>query len=184
MKALHFYSNIASQMPPTMIGLESIGVESRAIVFKKKTRVQEGSGLVNYLNFAHWSDRFYLIQSILWCDIIHWYYCINLNETSFKYKSLLFFIKLLRKKVIFEAWGSDIRNGRLALKDNEHLQNYVASKVPDVMHKVQSEKKSLATQRSIAAFGGKLMVPLSELIDYVDLSMFPKPYISRVRLDL
>lgn len=185
MRVLHFFSNIASQMPPTITGLNSLGVKSKAVSFGTD-HIQEGNGLVRYINLENARDRYYLMWCILWCNVIHWYYCVNLTDLFPRLRKIFQLMKLLKRTIIFEAWGSDIRNIRIALKDNEFMQRYLESTghSPASLNSIGTHENSMAVQQSIAFHGGSIMVPHSELIDYVDRDLFPLPYISRVRLNL
>ena len=65
-----------------------------------------------------------------------------------------------------------------------HLQHAQIHAKLYFFHAIGTAKNSMEIQQGIAELGGSLIVPYSELIDYVNRDLFPRPYLSRVRLNL
>lgn len=182
MKILHLPFNIASQISITVRALRALGEEARGLA-RKISPIQDYSEIETMvwlgkpnpagrlLRGIRW--RLKMARAMAWADVIHWHW----GSTTWKGMDLRL-AAWLRKPRLVEFWGDDLREPRIASRDNPFIAR---------MYQQNPELacvRSQSTQRMFKRYGFECLIPGYELPDYLDASIFAGYYQTRACLML
>jgi hypothetical protein len=183
MKVLHLPVNIASQISISVRALRALGVDARGLV-RKTSVTQDYTGIdtvdwfgkprpiSRLLRGIRW--RLKMVRAMAWADVLHWHW----GDSTWRGIDLR--IAAWQKKPrIVEFWGSDLRDPRLASRDNPFLE-HMYQQHPELA----SQQCSRSAQRMFRNSGFECLIPGCELSDYLDPSVFAGYYQTRARLML
>lgn len=185
MRILHLPNNIASQISVTVRALRDLGLEGRGVVFKNAS-VQNVAGIENFqpppqhsplmrpwLTLKWWAT---VRAAIHWADVVHWYFHWSvLGGWDVQ------LAQLLRKKLVVEFWGSDIRIPEIESADNPYYAQ--------ILHQYEySRLEGLSTSRRrqtrFARAGAAVIVADASLASYLQRDLFPQNYMVPQRVYL
>lgn len=118
---------------------------------------------------------FYIIKYILWADAIYWVW-----DSVLPAQLDLRLIKLLKKPILIEWMGSDIRIPELIFDNNKY---YRKSWNEDYTYKEESGERSYFVQNNFAK-AGAIPVLSPEMMLYLKPGLFPVKYSYMQRADL
>ena len=180
MKVLHLPYNIASQISITVRALRLAGVDARGLA-RKVSPIQDDSGIET----VEWSGRprplsrlargirwrVKLIRAMAWADILHWHW----GDSTWRGLDLRI-AAWLRKPRLVEFWGDDVRDPKLASRDNPYIA-HMYELYPEL-----ARQSSRSVQAQFRHHGFQTLIPGYELADYVDPALFPGYYQTRAGL--
>jgi hypothetical protein len=184
MRVLHLPDSPSSQMSILVRALREHGVEARGIV-RGNHPYASAEGIRDYKirgrrkNLVHRSmqrARWWvaLIDGVRWADVIHWHFAWGMGYRDLDLK----LISASGKAALVEFWGSDIRIQEIASIGNPYFNALPDS---DARYRV-SQSVSRMRQEKFARNGFSCLVPGPELLDYVQLDLYPSPYKSMAAL--
>jgi len=180
MKVLHLPFNISSQMSITVRALRQRGVEARGLA-RLISPLQDYEGVetmvwsgkpnpfARLVRGLRWRIR--MVRAMAWADIIHWHW----GDTTWRGLDLRLAAAMGKPRLV-EFWGSDLRDGTLAARDNPFLARMYAE-YPEL-----AEEHSDQAQRMFQQNGFECLIPSCELTDYVKPEFFPTFHQTRTRL--
>ncbi|HWX20980.1 MAG TPA: hypothetical protein VN578_13855 [Candidatus Binatia bacterium] len=174
MKILHLPFNVASQISITVRGLRALGVQARGLA-RRFSPIQDYSGIETMDWFGKpapasrlWRGlrwRLKMMRLMAWADLIHWHW----GGTTWRGMDLRL-AAWLRKPRLVEFWGDDVRDPRVASRDNPALARMYEQN-PEL-----TWPRSQSTQRMFGRFGFQCLIPGYELSDYLDAGAFAGYY--------
>lgn len=182
MKVLHLPHNIASQISISVRALRAAGLDARGLA-RKVSPIQDDSGIETVAWFGRpkpvsrlfrgirW--RVKLARAMAWADILHWHW----GDTTWRGIDLAIAAGL-RKPRLVEFWGDDLRDPRVASRDNPFLARMYE------LHPELANQRSRATQSMFWRRGFQALIPGYELADYLDPAFFSGYYQTRAGLML
>ena len=182
MKVIHLPVNISSQISTTVRALRALGVDARGLARNFST-IQDHAGIETVDWFGNpnplarlWRGirwRWKLVRGLAWADVVHWHW----GDTTWKELDLLVAAQLGKPRLV-EFWGDDLREPRLASRDNPFLAR-MYQQHPDL-----ANQRSQAAQDMFHRHGFLALIPGYELADYLDASVFSAYYQTRQRIQL
>ncbi len=182
MKVLHLPHNIASQISITVRALRANGIDARGLA-RKVSAIQDDSGIETVAWFGkpkpvprllrgiRW--RLKMIRAMAWADVLHWHW----GNTTWRGLDLRI-AAWLRKPRLVEFWGDDLREPRIASRDNPFIARMYQ------LHPELANQRSHAVQSMFSRCGFQSLIPGYELADYLDPACFPGDYQTRACLML
>lgn len=193
MKVLHLPENIASFISET-VSLENTysSIEAKGVVYS-----DERIDSVDYENVEVRSKNNYeikykpkwflfgikqktkLLKDLMWADVIHWYWSDRIFSDEFEFK----LIRLLKKPVIIEWLGSEIRDHQIECDHNRFYRSE-SVKNPEIISLFCGEKskKNQINFKKLNAL--PVMVRGASILYHLDKVVFPKVFETRHRIDI
>jgi glycosyltransferase involved in cell wall biosynthesis len=190
MNILFAPSNFASFASITMEALNKIpGVKARGISLSRHKYWSFGAGWTILDEYTPWKRNFLkrayqslyrnykFVQLILWADVVHWQFNIG-GETTFDIHYGL--LKKLRKPVIIEWLGGDIRVPEIVCASNPYYKKY--RELGIFGNTFENKVRSRAIQQKFAALNA-LPAVCPEISLFVDKDLFPDLFTLYQRID-
>lgn len=183
MRVLLLPHNIASQISETIIGLRYIKIDARGMVVQNKIQshanveaippVYSAQSRLRYLKATPSAIR--IFRAILWADVIHWHF-----EWAMPAALDVLWAKLLKKKIVVEFHGSDIRIPSIEAIDNSYYAEVIR------LHPELSDpdKNSIKRQNIFGQAGAIAIVPYPAMLAHVRPNLFRGVYCVLHRIDL
>lgn len=190
-RVLHTPRNVASFISETVYGLNKInGVSAKGVVYNEDLNIfvsmenvisrkqiwGSNRNPIIFLKKTIFSVRY--IFDIFFSDIIHWYWDNGILPNNLDLK----IIRILKKPLIIEWLGSEIRNPEIEKKINEYYKN-IFDKGYEYAY-LESEKSSKELQLKFSSFGAYPILTRGASIAYhVDKSLFREVFLTRHRIN-
>jgi glycosyltransferase involved in cell wall biosynthesis len=174
MNVLHLPHNVGSKITLTVAALRKLGADARGIAINNYLdEAGENVRVFNPKDFSYLNPRKYmeysrarkcLKESILWADIIHWYY----ESTILKTDRFVEMVREYKKPAVVEWLGSDIRISDQLSVHNPHYKNSFANNYP---YTFETREHSRTVQKKFRDAG---FIPLvrPELEEFVQKDIF------------
>jgi len=157
LKVLQCPENIAGQAWEYAKSLREQGVESTALTFVKRNFDYKYDVCLHLDRYKH-GRYIRLLNNFLICarnyNIFHFHY----GETLLPQNADLPLLKMLRKKMVMNFWGSDVRQEMLARPKNKYY---------DIFGSENDNKLIIAKIKNIANYIDTAVVPAHEVYEYV-----------------
>ena len=164
MKVLLAPVHIGNQLKiyETVLKINGVKATSMALYnnrFKNKASINLDMGVKNkYLNLT--IRILFFIYSLFYFDIFHFFYGESLLPKNFD----LYFLKLFKKKILMQFWGSDVRIPSIAKDRSKYYINSYD----------ESGKRNIVKMKKLSKFINNIAVQDYELHEYV------KPYYKNI----
>ncbi len=183
-KVLHLPYNVASSTSITVNNLNSLpGIQAKGLILSAKHDFQSSKGLTYLQNrsgtfgltavYHLWKLYFYM----KWADILHWYW-----DSSLPFNLDLKLASLLKKPIIIQWQGSDIRNPDIVSKNNIFYETMYREKLyeyAELENAVTSYKRQLKFSKFKA-----IPIIYPDLNSNIRKELFPRYYQVRHRIDV
>lgn len=174
MRVLHAPIYIGGQASILVLALKKLGIEADLLIFDQKYAMRYFDINLSLSEKSMLTKHFVLLSNFIRCffryDIFHFHFGQSLLPVNLD----LPILKLFRKKVIMEYWGSDIRQADIAI-------NYVYLKKND-LQKIYPEKDDKYKRKKIQRV--EKFVNLTIVGDYQLLPYSPKSMVIKQALDI
>jgi len=187
LKVLHLPYNVASQVSASVRGLRAIGVDAHGIIATNPEEVIQSHDEVEILpdvrvpreRVIRWTRQHAgrsarLLRAIAWADVLHWHFGRGVLWGGLD----LHWARLLRKPLVAEFWGSDIRVAEIEARDNPHF----AAHAPLEYRTRLTAQRSFEMQSRFSGARSACVVADAAMLSYVRRDLFPRVRMVRQRL--
>ena len=186
MKVLHLPHNIGSKITLTVSALRKIGLDAKGIAINNHLdEAGENVHVFNPRNYSYLNPKKYveyikanrcLKESIVWADVIHWYYDYRILKSD----RFVEMIKHFNKPAVVEWLGSDIRISEFLSKHNPYYKRSFAGDYP---YRFETLEHSRAMQKKFIDSGFKALVR-PELEEFIQKDIVPGYHKINNRVDV
>jgi hypothetical protein len=178
-RVLHLPTNMASVMSENVRALTAVGVEARGFVFGETSPLVNYAGLTVIRQVGPPASRLlWLLRQFMWADLVHWYW----HSPVLPKGRDLGLLRRLRKPVIVEWMGSDVRNPEVELADNPWFRRTWRD-VPEFRGMTGSCVRSHAAQERFARIGATSLVHPGE-VQYLNPELRSRYFKIMIGLDM